>query len=50
VLDRAPVADRLANPGVVAMRADWTRPEPQVTAYLRPRFGSHGAGSRLRFG
>lgn len=35
VLDRAPVAGRLGEPGVVAMRADRTRPEPQVTAYLQ---------------
>ncbi len=35
VLDRAPVANRLRSPGVVAMRADWTRPSAVVTAYLQ---------------
>lgn len=35
VLDRAPVADKLREPGVVAMRADWTRPDPTITAYLQ---------------
>jgi suppressor for copper-sensitivity B len=34
VLDRAPVSDDLAKPGVVAMRADWTRPNPAIDAYL----------------
>ena len=35
VLDRDPVAARLRAPGVVAMRADWTRPSPTITAYLQ---------------
>ena len=34
VLEREPVAGRLAAPGVVAMRGDWTRPDPAITAYL----------------
>ena len=41
VLDRAPVSDELAKPGVVAMRADWTRPNPAIDAYLA-RFGRVG--------
>jgi len=49
VLDRAPVAGRLANPGVVAMRADWTRPEPQVTAYLNS-FGRYGVPLNVVYG
>lgn len=49
VLDRAPVADRLANPGVVAMRADWTRPEPQVTDYLKS-FGRYGVPLDVIYG
>jgi suppressor for copper-sensitivity B len=32
VLERGPVADKLREPGVVAMRADWTHPDPTVTA------------------
>ncbi len=41
VLDTAPVRDDLAQPGVVAMRADWTRPNPAIAAYLS-RFGRYG--------
>ncbi len=39
VLDRAPVAEALA--GTVAMRADWTRPDEAIAAWLRGhgRFG-----------
>ena len=40
VLDRAPVADRLAAE-TVAMRADWTRPDAAISAYLA-RFGRYG--------
>ena len=35
VLDRDPVAARLLDPGVVAMRGDWTRPDPALTRYLQ---------------
>ena len=41
VLDRAPVAARLFGPGVVAMRGDWTRPDPALTRYLQS-FGRYG--------
>jgi suppressor for copper-sensitivity B len=41
VLDRALVADRLFAPGVVAMRGDWTRPDPALTRYLEG-FGRYG--------
>jgi suppressor for copper-sensitivity B len=34
VLDRDPVARRLFGPNVVAMRGDWTRPDPVLTRYL----------------
>jgi suppressor for copper-sensitivity B len=34
VLDREPVAGRLFASGVVAMRGDWTRPDPALTRYL----------------
>ena len=40
VLDRGPVATRLAG-DVVAMRADWTRPDPAISAYLA-RFARYG--------
>ncbi len=49
VLDRAPVADRLRAPGVVAMRADWTRPDPAVTAYLQG-FGRYGVPLDVVYG
>ncbi len=35
VLDRAPVWERLREPGVIAMRADWTRPNPLLTTYMQ---------------
>jgi suppressor for copper-sensitivity B len=41
VLDSAAVRERLAAPGVIAMRADWTRPDAAIAAYLR-RFGRYG--------
>jgi suppressor for copper-sensitivity B len=41
VLDRAPVAARLFGPGVVAMRGDWTRPDPALARYLQG-FGRYG--------
>jgi suppressor for copper-sensitivity B len=41
VLDRAPVASRLRAPDLVAMQADWTRPDPAIGTYLARfrRFG-----------
>ena len=41
VLDRDPVAGRLFRSGVVAMRGDWTRPDPALTRYLHS-FGRYG--------
>jgi suppressor for copper-sensitivity B len=41
VLDRGPVAARLFGPQVVAMRGDWTRPDPRLTRYLES-FGRYG--------
>ena len=35
VLDREPVAGRLFGAGVVAMRGDWTRPDPALAAICR---------------
>ncbi|WP_233416710.1 protein-disulfide reductase DsbD family protein [Halovulum marinum] len=34
VLDREPVASRLREPGIVAMQADWTRPDESISRYL----------------
>ena len=41
VLQREPVAGRLAAAPVVAMRADWTRPDEAIGAYLAS-FGRYG--------
>ncbi len=49
VLDRAPVATQLRSPGVVAMRANWTRPAPVVTAYLQS-FGRYGVPLDVVYG
>ncbi len=49
VLDRAPVAERLGAPGVVAMRADWTRPDPAVSSYLQS-FGRYGVPLDVVYG
>jgi suppressor for copper-sensitivity B len=49
VLDRAPVSDELSKPGVVAMRADWTRPNPAIDAYLA-RFGRAGIPFNVVYG
>ena len=40
-LDRGAVARRLASGQVVAMRADWTSPNPEIAAYLED-FGRFG--------
>jgi suppressor for copper-sensitivity B len=41
VLGDASVRTRLTAPGIVAMRADWTRPDPAIAAYLAS-FGRYG--------
>ena len=41
VLDRGEVAGRLASPAVIAMKADWTKPDPGISAYLAG-FGRYG--------
>jgi suppressor for copper-sensitivity B len=40
-IDTAPVRTRLGAKDVVAMRADWTRPDPAIARYLRG-FGRYG--------
>jgi len=49
VLDRSPVADRLRDPHVVAMRADWTRADPLITAFLQS-FGRYGVPLDVVYG
>lgn len=41
VIDRGRIADILAAGKVVAMRADWTRPDPAIASYLAS-FGRYG--------
>ncbi len=41
VLARSPVLDWLADPSVVAMRGDWTRPDASIAVYLAG-FGRYG--------
>jgi suppressor for copper-sensitivity B len=41
VLDRPPVAGRLFGAEVVAMRGDWTRPDPVLTQFIQS-FGRYG--------
>ena len=49
VLDRNPVAEALSSPGVVPMRADWTRPDPAIARYLQG-FGRYGIPFNAVFG
>ena len=49
VLDRPPVAARLHDSTVIAMRADWTRPDPQITTYLQS-FGRYGVPLDVVYG
>jgi suppressor for copper-sensitivity B len=49
VIDRGEVAGRLGQTGVVAMRADWTRPDPRISAFLQ-RFGRYGIPFNVVFG
>ena len=49
VLDKDPVASRLNGKDVVAMQADWTRPDPKITAFLQ-RFGRYGIPFNVVFG
>lgn len=49
VVDRDPVAAALAAPSVVAMRADWTRPNPAISAYLAS-FGRYGIPFNVVYG
>lgn len=49
VLDRGEVAARLAGDGVVAMRADWTRPSDAISDYLAS-FGRYGIPFNVVYG
>ncbi|MSO81017.1 MAG: copper resistance protein [Alphaproteobacteria bacterium] len=49
VLDDPAVAALLVRPGTVAMRADWTRPDPAISRFLA-RFGRYGIPFNVVFG
>lgn len=49
VLDRDPVAGRISGNDVLAMRADWTRPDASITAYLES-FGHYGVPLDVVYG
>ncbi len=49
VLDQDPVASRLQSPGIVAMKADWTNPDPIVSAFLA-RHGRYGIPFNIVYG
>ncbi|MEX2201810.1 MAG: protein-disulfide reductase DsbD domain-containing protein [Dongiaceae bacterium] len=49
VLERAPVSHRLTVPGVLAMRADWTRPNEAIAQYLAT-FGRYGIPFNVIYG
>jgi suppressor for copper-sensitivity B len=49
VLERPPVSDRLAVPDVLAMRADWTRPDEAIAQYLAS-FGRYGIPFNVIYG
>ena len=49
VLDRDPVRARLSGPGIVAMQADWTRPDPAIADFLQS-FSRYGIPFDAVFG
>jgi suppressor for copper-sensitivity B len=49
VTDRAPVTDRLQQPGVVAMQADWTKPDASIARYLADH-GRYGIPFNIVYG
>ena len=49
VVERGEVARRLTTGGVVAMRADWTRPDDTITRYLAA-FGRYGVPFNAVYG
>ena len=49
VLDTDVISKQLKQKNVVAMRADWTRPDPQITGFLQ-RFMRYGIPFNVVFG
>ncbi len=49
VLDRDPVRARLADPNIVKLRADWTKPDDAIARYLAD-FGRYGIPFNVVYG
>jgi suppressor for copper-sensitivity B len=49
VIDQEPVATRLTQDGVVAMKADWTKPDPKIADFLG-RHGRYGIPFNIVYG
>lgn len=49
VIDRAPVADRLRQAGIVRMQADWTKPNDVIARYLAAH-GRYGIPFNIVYG
>ncbi len=49
VIDRGPVAERLGQGDVVAMKADWTNPDPKIADFLG-RHGRYGIPFNIVYG
>ena len=49
VLERGPVAELLAGQTITAMKADWTRPDPKIAAFLA-RYGKYGIPFNIIYG
>jgi len=49
VLERAPVLDALASPTIIAMQADWTRPDTRIQDYLEAN-GRYGIPFNIVYG
>ena len=49
VLDSDAILPRLSQAGVVAMQADWTRPDPVISAFLA-RYGRYGIPFNVVYG
>ena len=49
VLDAEPIASLLADQNVVAMKADWTNPDPTIAEYLQ-RHGRYGIPFNIVYG
>lgn len=49
VIDREPIAGRLESDGIVAMRADWTNPDPKIADFLG-RHGRYGIPFNIVYG